>query len=674
LTALPEAAPAPAAAAATAAAPRVAPAVPRAGRPEQRRLPLDLRSVRLDPAGALGAWQELNAAATIPHCIAQLETSGVIDNFRRVIGESGAPHRGFVFADSDLFKVIEAVAWEIGRSGTSAHDAWLDEMIDLVQQVQEPSGYLHTWIQGVHPEKKFAELHWVHEMYILGHWLQAAIALDRAAGRSDLLEAAVRMVDLLDRRFGPGREDGIDGHPEIETALVELYRHTGQERFLRLAQHFVDQRGRDLLPNEGFGHHYFQDHLPVREAVDPIGHAVRQLYLNAGVSDLVLETGEEPLAAVMREQWDRVHERKMYLSGAFGSRHRDESFGNDYELPSDRAYAETCATIADLHWTWRLSLAEHDPRHADVIEREIHNALAASVDGTGRRFFYSNPMQRRPDRFSEENAPAERQEWYSCACCPPNIARLVAQISSYVAAVRPARDGEGPALEVLQLAAAQIDLPAQIGSGTLHVDTQYPADGTVHLRLDGELAPGARIAVRIPGWAGTAAVTTADGRSQEVTGEYVELEAGEARSARITLDMTPRWTANHPRVDATRGCLALERGPIVYCLEQVDMPHGLEVDDVAVARGAQVQEAPADARAHSGTATTAEGAARAAAPGAPALRIPVQVHADRGPLIRTASAPTGGAAGETATVTAVPFATWGNRGPGAMRIWIPTAD
>ncbi|MFC0674621.1 glycoside hydrolase family 127 protein [Brachybacterium hainanense] len=654
--------------------PRVAPALPRPGRADRHLLPLDLRAVRLEASSPLGAWQERNAAVTIPHCIAQLEASGVIDNFRRVVGESGAPHRGFVFADSDLFKVIEAVAWEIGRSGTTEHDAWLDEMIALVQRVQEPTGYLHTQIQADHPERRFSQMHWTHELYVLGHWLQAAIALDRAADREDLLEAAIRYVDLVERRFGPGREDGIDGHPEIETALVELFRHTGEERFLRLAQHMVDQRGRDILPDEGFGHHYYQDHLPVREAVDPTGHAVRQLYLNAGVTDLWLETGEEALGQVMREQWDRVHERKMYLSGAFGSRHRDESFGNDYELPSDRAYAETCATIADLHWTWRLSLAEHDPRHADVIEREIHNALAASVDGTGRRFFYSNPMQRRPDRFSEENAPAERQEWYSCACCPPNIARLVAQISSYVAAVRPARNGEGPALEVLQLAAAQIDLPAQIGSGTLHVDTQYPADGAVHLRLDGDLAPGARIAVRIPGWAGTAEVTTADGRSREVTGEYVELEAGEARSARITLDMTPRWTANHPRVDATRGCLALERGPIVYCLEQIDMPPGLEVDDVTVARGAQVQEAPADARAHSGAAATTEGAPRAAAPGAPDLHIPVQVRADRGPLIRTASAPTGDAAGETATVTAVPFATWGNRGPGAMRIWIPTAD
>ena len=362
---------------------RPAPALPRSGAHSPLH-PLDLSQVTLNPRGALGAWQELNATATIPHCIEQLETSGVLDNFRRLHGETDAPHRGFVFADSDLFKVIEAVAWEIGRTGTTAHDAWLDEMIALIARTQEEDGYLHTWIQGVHPDKKFTELNWTHEMYVLGHWLQAAIALARTAERTDLLDLALRFVDLVDSRFGPDGEDGIPGHPEIETALVELYRLTGDQRHLALAQHLVDQRGRGILPGGSFGGRYYQDHRPVREATDPTGHAVRQLYLNAGVTDLLLETGEEALRDVMREQWDRVHTRKMYLSGAFGSRHRDESFGNDHELPSDRAYAETCATIADLHWTWRMMLTEHDPRHADVIEREIHNALAASIDETGR--------------------------------------------------------------------------------------------------------------------------------------------------------------------------------------------------------------------------------------------------------------------------------------------------
>lgn len=636
----------------TPAAIRPAPALP-VVRLSSGLHPLDLSAVTLHPDGALGAWQELNASETIPHCIAQLETSGVLDNFRRLLGESEAPHRGFVFADSDLYKVIEAVAWEIGRSGTSAHDAWLDEMIALIARVQDPSGYLHTWIQGVHPERKFTELHWTHELYVLGHWLQAGIALARTAGCTDLLDLALSFVDLVDRRFGPGQEDGIPGHPEIETALVELYRHTGEQRHLALAQHLVDQRGRDILPGGGFGSRYFQDHLPVREALDPLGHAVRQLYLNAGVTDLFLETGEEALGAVMREQWERVHTRKMYLSGAFGSRHRDESFGNDHELPSDRAYAETCATIADLHWTWRMMLAGDDPRHGDVIEREIHNALAASVDENGTRFFYSNPLQRRPDRFDEENAPAQRQEWYSCACCPPNIARTIAQLGAYVAAVR--EDEHGATLELLQHAAMSVRLPPEVGSGTLEVETTYPDSGTLHLSLSHlRAAPGARLGVRIPGWVRSGTVGTADGAERalspaELTAQRLELALEEADGTTITVDMPPRWTLSHPRVDATRGCLALERGPLVHCLEQVDLPDGVEVDDLRVPIGAD-------------PAVREDGM----------LEVTLHHRSDDGELYRSRDGPaTSPKENPTVTVTMTPFACWGHRGDGAMRIWLP---
>jgi len=627
---------------------RPAPALPRTQRRSGLR-PLDLSAVQLHPRGALGAWQELNASATIPHCIAQLEASGVLDNFRRLHGESGASYRGFVFADSDLYKVIEAVAWEIGRTGTTEHDAWLDEMVALIARTQEPSGYLHTWIQGVHPEKKFSELHWTHEMYVLGHWLQAGIALVRTAGRTDLLDLAQRFVDLVERRFGPGREDGIPGHPEIETALVELYRVTGEQRHLDLAQHLVDQRGRDILPGGGFGPRYFQDHLPVREAVDPTGHAVRQLYLNAGVTDLFLETGEAVLGTVMREQWERVHSRKMYLSGAFGSRHRDESFGNDYELPSDRAYAETCATIADLHWTWRMMLAGDDPRYGDVIEREIHNALAASIDATGTRFFYSNPLQRRPDRFDEENAPAERQEWYSCACCPPNIARTIAQLGAYVAAVR--EDAHGASLEVLQLAEMSVALPAEVGAGTLHVDTEYPASGALRLRLEPLVAaPGARLGVRIPGWVRSGTVRAADGSTRplspaELAHQRLELPLAEVDGTSLSLDMPPRWTRSHPRVDAIRDCLALERGPLVHCLEQVDMPRGIEVDDLRVPAGSE------PAVREDGT-----------------IAVSLLHRPDDGALYRAAEdVPPA----TPVTVTTTPFARWGNRDSGAMRIWLP---
>lgn len=631
-----------------------APALPVADVAAHR--PLDLRSVRLT-TGTLADWQTLNAAATIPHCIENLETSGVIDNLRRVVGESGAEYRGFVFADSDLYKVIEAVAWEIARTGTTEHDAWLDSVIGLVARAQEPSGYVMSWIQGVHPEKKFAELEWTHEMYVLGHMVQAAVALDRANGRHDLLDIARAFVDLVDRRFGPGRDDGICGHPEIETALVELYRHTGERRYLTLAERMIDLRGTGLLKVGGLGARYFQDHAPVREATDAVGHVVRQLYLNAGVTDAYLENGDSTLASAMDAQWSSVHERKMYLSGAFGSRHRDEAFGDDYELPSERAYAETCATIADLHWTWRMLLAGGQAgtaRYAETIEREVHNALAASIDATGTKFFYSNPLQQRPDRFSEENAPRERTPWYACACCPPNIARTVAQLSSYVASTTRSSDGSdgaaaGGELWLHQIAAAEIDLPGHLGDGVLRVETSYPTGATVEITVHGRVEPGARLAVRVPSWSAASTLASPDGPVAADDDGYAHVDLVEGATYTLDLDVTPRWTRGHHTVDAVRGCLALERGPVVYCIEQASLPEGAVVDDLVLTGYAAVEAGPRELHV---TVTSAAAESELYPSGAAARGV-------------TSPEPT------TFTVPAIPFSTWGNAAPGAMRVWLP---
>lgn len=630
--------------------PLVSPAVPRSGR--SASTPLGLDAVTLDREGTLGAWQDLNARSTIPHCVDQLEASGVIDNFRRVVRESSAEHRGFVFADSDLYKVIEAIGWEIGRSGTDRWDGYLDDVIDLITRVQEPSGYLHTWIQGVHPEKKLAELEWTHELYCLGHLVQASIALSRGAGRDDLLAVAERFVALVDQRFGPGREDGVCGHPEIETALIELYRLTGNEAHLRLAERQIDLRGRGLLKVGSLGARYFQDHVPVRAARTAVGHAVRQLYLNAGATDLYLETGEDLLFTAMRDQWSSAHERKMYISGAFGSRHRDEAFGDDYELPSDRAYAETCASIAGFQWAWRMLLATAESTFADTMERELHNAIAAAVDRTGTRFFYSNPLQMRPDRYSEENAPRERTHWYACACCPPNIARLVASLGAYVATA--SDDG----LQLHLYAPGRIDLPAHLGSGHVDVRTTYPWEGSLRIDLTGELAPGFHLDLRIPAWSHAPRLLV-DGKPVRVQAEangYLTVDLGNdgARSIELDLGMAPRWTRAHHKVDAVRGCLALERGPLLFCLEQADLPDALVLEDMSVLAGEGVEEHRRD--------------------GDPLLPLTLGIR------VETLTSP-GGLydeearasldRGEPTTVEAVPFARWGNRTPGAMRVWLP---
>ncbi len=350
------------------------------------------------------------------------------------------------------------------------------------------------------------------------------------------------------------------------------------------------------------------------------------------MTDLVLEEGDESLLAAMRAQWDSAHDRKMYITGAFGSRHRDEAFGDDYELPSDRAYAETCATIADLHWNWRMYLAEGGARYAETIERELHNALAASLDETGTRFFYSNPLQLRPDRYSEENAPRERTPWYACACCPPNIARVFAQLSGYVASV------DGDALALHLYTACEIDVPEALGGGIVVVRTSYPDDGRVEIAGPAGLG----LALRIPTWAAGATIDGAPARPTPTATRASNLGEGPLV---LDLPMTPRWTQANHRVDSVRGCLALERGPLVYCVEQVDLPEGIRLDDVVVDPTTPPIESDGG------------------------LEIAVSPRPEVGPLYGPRSAvPTG----ETVTVRAVPFHTWGNRASGAMRVWLPT--
>ena len=613
--------------------------------------PLGLGEVRLT-GGELGDWQELNAAATIPHCIVKIEEWGILDNLRRVIGESGRDFRGFWFADSDLYKVIEAVAWEIARTGTTEFDTWLDDVVDLLARVQEPTGYLHSYHQGVAPAEKFTKLELTHEMYVLGHLIQAGVALARANGRTDLLELSRRFADLVDRRFGPGREPGICGHPELETALVELYRETGERRYLELASHQIEERGHGLLEAGGFGPRYFQDHAPVREARDAVGHAVRQIYLNTGVTDVYLEEGDLTLLEAMDAQWASAHERKMYISGAFGSRHRDEAFGDDYELPSERAYAETCATIADIHWTWRMLLAggaAGPAAYAETIEREVFNALAASIDATGTRFFYSNPLQLRPDRFSEENAPRERADWYVCACCPPNIGRVVAQLAAYVATVTEPTTTP-PALWLHQLASADIRLPAGLGGGLVRVRTAYPHAGVVTIDVEPGEANDAELAVRIPSWSAASELHGPDGVTAS-RGEdgYARLPLVPGGSYRLELDLTPRFTRAHHRVDALRGCLAVERGPLLYCVEQADLPVDVAVDDLVLVPGA----AP-------------EVADDASLSLACAVLPPEQALYPAGDEVPGAV--------RRVSVRAVPFATWGNRASGAMKVWLPVGE
>jgi DUF1680 family protein len=587
-------------------------------------------AVRLDESGMLGGWQELNRTATIDHCIAQLDTAGNLENLRRVAGESDGPFRGYWFADSDIYKVLEAVGWEpAGDWG-----GFLTATTELMRAAQGDDGYLNSWIQGEHPERRWQGLEESHELYCLGHMIQAAVAVSRGRGDDGLLTIAREFADLVSRDV----PDKVDGHPEIESALVELYRHTGEREYLEAASRMVENRGRGVLPRHHFGAQYLQDHLPVRDATEAIGHAVRQLYLAAGVTDVYLETGDETLLTAMEELWRSTFEEKTYVTGAHGSRHRDEAFGDPYELPPDRAYAETCAAIASFLWNWRLLLATGQGRYAEEMERALYNAIAVSTALDGRHFFYSNPLHLRAGHDgSTEDAPSERLSWYACACCPPNLARLVASLHHYVAT------GDGAGVQLHLLAPGRITA----GGTTLEIKTDYPWDGRAEITLD----RATDLAIRIPAWAAGARIT-ADGetRAAEPDGKgYVHLDG--ATSVVLELPMEVRAVTAHPRVDAVRDCVAFTRGPIVYCIEQADH-EGVALEDLRVDPADPPQPAgPDDAL---GVPVTLEGRAT--------------VANTAGELYRRWREP---AEGGEHTLRAIPYFRWANRGPNPMRVWIP---
>ena len=492
-------------------------------------------------------------------------------------------------------------------------------------------------------------------MYCAGHLIQAAVASARIGGAGQLLEVARRFADHLVQVFLRDGNPGIDGHPEIETALVELYRLTGEGGYLELAAKLVDERGKGHITS-GRGRHYLQDHLPVREADTHVGHAVRALYLEAGIVDLYLENGDESLLECSVRRWDDMVAAKTYLTGGVGSRHAQEAFGDRYELPSDRAYTETCAAIASIHWSWRLLLATGEGRYADLIERTLYNGFAASTSTDGTRFFYVNPLQRRHDHL-EGDDPGRRHEWFSCACCPPNIMRLVASLGHYLATTTD--DG----LAVHQFAPGTIRASLPAGEVAVATETDYPWAGTVALTVEQTPATPWTLAVRIPAWSATVAVTVGGDAVDATPDEhgYVRLHrtwhVGD--TVAVELDMSPRQVFPHHRIDAVRGTAALERGPLVYCVEQVDQPDGSDVQDLAIAPDAELRVVDVADLAGVGRTITLETDAY------------VVTRPDAGGLPYSTTRPEQQASVRATTATAVPYFQWDNRDGAGMRVWLP---
>jgi DUF1680 family protein len=610
-----------------------------------RLRPIDGRGVVIRD-GLLADRQRVNREITLLHGAEELERAGTLDNLRIAAGLMSGERRGMVFSDSDVYKWLEALAWEMAREPSPELERLARETIDLVSAAQEPDGYLNSWCQVVDPAWRWTDLKMGHELYCAGHLIQAGVAFARAMGDTSLLTVGRRFADLIDESLGSDARMDTDGHPGIEVALVELYRQTGASRYLKLADTLTARRGSGMFAGGCFDLSYYQDAEPVRDARSIAGHAVRALYLAAGVTDLYAETGDDALLASMLRQWDELASTKTYLTGGIGSRHHGEAIGDPYELPPDRAYCETCAAIASIMWNWRLLLVTGERRFADLLERTLYNGFLSGLSLDGGSFFYTNPLQSRNGE--------RRHRWHPVACCPPNIMRLLASLHHYLATTS---DG---GVQLHQYAPSTIRAVVPVaGSVELAVETSYPWSGSVTVEVvacgDGEWT----LSLRVPGWARGAVV---DG--QPVAPGYAELTRRWRPGDRVVLELevSPRLTAPNPRIDAVRGCVALERGPVVYCFEAGDLPAGANLADVAL----QTDTAPAD----SGPLAPPLG-------GFPGVSVAGVVRDPDGwrqiEYVDVREVPRDGAP-TPAQLLAIPYFAWANRGDGGMRVWLPKSE
>jgi uncharacterized protein len=656
-------------------------------KPEDRMRLLDLAvvapvvptlaaDVRLRPIGLLrsrlgsGLWADrcrTNHEVTLPHGAAQLEAVGNLSNLRVAARGSGrycaadddsgtmAP-----FMDSDIYKWLEAAGWELAQRPDRALMALAEPMIELAAKAQRADGYLDSFYQVVRPGEEFTDLPWGHELYVAGHLVQAAIAWKRGLDDDRLLRIAERFVGRIEAEMGRGKRELLDGHPEFEMSLVELYRLTGQAQHLELAGTLIDRRGRGLLGECRHGDRYWQDHEPVRTAPEPTGHAVRQMYLDCGVVDVAAETGDRELLEAAIRRWESMVATRTYVTGGLGAHHRDEAFGDAFELPPDRAYAETCAAIGSVMLAWRLLLATGESRFADLIERTAYNAVLPGLAFDGARFFYSNPLMRRSAgaEVFEGAATTRRAKWFDIACCPPNLMRFLASFPDLVTTVSES------GIQLHQFATGSFEAPVHGGLVRAAISTAYPWEGAVEISIEESVAKPWTLSIRVPEWCARASASLDETEKVAESGPgTIELTRSWRAGDRVVLDldMPPRATVADPRIDALRGTIALERGPLVYAVEDADLPIGKSVESLEVAASPHVE-----------VATQSE-------PGLGALTwlsLDATFRDDPQSTGWPYAAAENGAASagpvKPSKIRALPYYAWGNRAGLGMRIWLPT--
>ena len=600
-------------------------------------------------------WKALNdeVGGAKSHCI---------ENLRIAAGRSQGEFYGYVFQDSDVAKWLEAVACQLSAHPDAELEALADGVIELIGEAQQPDGYMDTYFICNGLEQRWTNLRDKHELYCAGHLLEAAVAYAQATGKTRFLEIMQKYVTCIDATFGPEPEKlhGYPGHEEIELALCKLYELTGDEKALRLAKYFIDERGkspnyfeqeqkklgREYFPNGTYGFKYAQHHLPVREQTTMEGHSVRALYLAAGMAHTALLTKDEGLLDACRTLFDNVSKRRMYITGGVGSTHVGEAFTFDYDLPNDTVYAETCASIALIFFCRNMLRMEVDGRYADVMERALYNTCLAGMSLDQKTFFYVNPLSVWPEASrcdpNKEHVLPVRPKWFGCACCPPNLARLLSSLAQYCYAAT-----DTAALVHLYV---QSDVELDVGDQRvkLSVETRYPEDGAVRIVAGrGHYA----LKLHLPGWCREYALRV-NGQRMDVRPEdgYLTIER-DFDGDEICLDMAmpPRRVYANARVRADVARVAIMRGPVVYCLEERD--NGAELHLVSLPRASALREEFLPGLLEGTTVIRAAG--RRLIPEAGD-----DLYGDTPPEARPAP------------LTFIPYYKWANRGENEMDVWI----
>ncbi len=542
---------------------------------------------------------ETNRKVTIPYNFQKCEETGRLRNFAIAGGLEEGEFEGIYFNDSDVFKVIEGASYSLQVHNDPQLDTFLDDLISKIAAAQEDDGYLYT-NRTIDPvkaadgggEERWTSLKIHHELYNVGHMYEAAVAHYQATGKRSLLDVAIKNADLIGDVFGEGKNMGVPGHQEIEIGLVKLYRVTGEERYLTLAKFFVDQRGNaeghDLTGDRHAGA-YQQDHKRLWEQEEAVGHAVRAGYYYSGATDVAALTGETAYDSALDKIWKDIVHQKIYLTGGIGAEPQHEGFGPDYELPNATAYTETCAAIALMLWNHRMFLRSGEVKYMDVFERTLYNGFLAGVSFEGNTFFYPNPLE--VDGVSKFNqGVCGRSPWFDCSCCPVNVVRILPSLPGYIYSTK----GNDVYVNLYIGNQAEIELEDQ--TLQFSVDTNYPWDGQVRLTIENDESIPANFKLRVPGWAqnevmpgdlyeyiaekNTSIQVSVNGDPIDAAPEngYISVENDGWKTGdqiEISFEMPVRKVVSHELVEANKGKMALERGPLVYCTEEADNAEGV---------------------------------------------------------------------------------------------------